>query len=295
MRTSGAALTGAGLVALYTALIAAADGITKLMSGGYAAPQFFALSSALVLCLSACAAAGQGSVREGLSLQSRGTMVLRALLTVVAAIAFYMAFRHLPFADVFVFIGLMPIIAAALSGPVLGEPLRPAAWLAVAAGACGLLFLVPEGRAGLDAGHLWALLAAFAGTGAMVAARAIARRERKPLAQVFWPNLALALVMGAALPFVWQPMPPSDWLWVAGYALLLFGARLVSVEALRLLPAYVATPLMNLQFVWMVGIGAFGFGELPSLGSMLGAALVIGSGLWLVADEAMPGQRVRRA
>lgn len=286
-----AALTGAALVALYTALIAAADGITKLIAGSYAAPQFLAVSSALVLLFALGAARRQGSLRAALGVQSRGTMALRSLLTVLAAIGFFQAFRLLPFADVFLFIGLMPLIAAALSGVALDEPVRPAAWLALALGASGLLALMPEGRAAVDAGHVWALLGAVSGTASMVAARAIARRERKPLAQVFWPNLALALVMGVALPFVWQPMPLADWLWVAGYALFLFGARFVSVEALRLLPAYVATPLMNLQFVWMVGIGVFGFGELPDVGAILGAALVIGSGLWLVADEALPARR----
>ncbi|MCA0940804.1 DMT family transporter [Salipiger pacificus] len=290
-----AALTGAALVAVYTALIAAADGITKLIAGGYAAPQFFALSSAMVLVFALCAARRQGPLREALSVRGRRIMALRALLTVLAAIGFFQAFRLLPFADVFLFIGLMPLIAAALSGAALGEPVRPASWLALGVGAAGIFVLVPEGRAGLGAGHLWALLASVSGTASMIAARAIARRERKPLAQVFWPNLALALVMGAALPVVWQPMPLADWLWVAGYALFLFGARYVSVEALRLLPAYVATPLMNLQFVWMVGIGFFGFGELPGVGAMFGAALVIGSGLWLVADEALPARRRLRA
>ncbi|NDV50869.1 MULTISPECIES: DMT family transporter [unclassified Salipiger] len=286
-----AALAGAALVALYTALIAAADGITKLIAGSYAAPQFLAVSSALVLLFALGAARRQGALRTALGVQSRGTMALRSLLTVLAAIGFFQAFRLLPFADVFLFIGLMPLIAAALSGVALDEPVRPAAWLALALGASGLLALMPEGRAGGNAGHVWALLGAVSGTASMVAARAIARRERKPLAQVFWPNLALALVMGMALPFVWQPMPLADWLWVAGYALFLFGARFVSVEALRLLPAYVATPLMNLQFVWMVGIGVFCFGELPGVGASLGAALVIGSGLWLVADEALPARR----
>ncbi|WP_353472535.1 DMT family transporter [Salipiger sp. H15] len=290
-----APLAGAGLVALYTALIAAADGITKLIAGGYEAPQLFALSSAIVLLLAAALARREGGVRHALAIRSRRAMALRAALTVLAAIGFFQAFRLLPFADVFLFIGLMPLIAAALSGLALGETVRPAAWLALGAGTCGILFLMPEGRLALDAGHGWAVLAAVSGTGSMVAARHIAKAERKPLAQVFWPNLALALCMALALPFVWRPMPLADLIWVAGYALCLFGARFVSVEALRLLPAHVATPLMNLQFVWMVAIGFLGFGELPSPAAMLGAALVIGSGLWLVVDEAMPPRRVRRA
>ncbi|MBN9889092.1 DMT family transporter [Salipiger abyssi] len=293
MSAARSALAGAGLVALYTGAIAAADGITKLIAGGYAAPQLFALSSGLVILLSLAAARRGG--HGGLRTRCRGVMALRAMLTVLAAIGFFQAFRLLPFADVFLFIALMPLIAAALSGPVLGEPVRPAVWLALSLGAAGVLCLMPAGRLAVDPGHLWALFAALTGTGSMVAARYIARIERVPLAQVFWPNLALMLTMGVALPFVWQPMGLADLGWVTGYALFLFAARWLSVEALRLLPAYVATPLMNLQFVWMVAIGWWGFGELPGMGTMLGVALVVGSGLWLVADEALPARRALRA
>ncbi|MCR8547102.1 DMT family transporter [Salipiger sp. P9] len=292
MSAARSALAGAGLVAVYTGAIAAADGITKLIAGGYAAPQLFALSSGLVILLSLVAARKSG---EGLRTRCRGTMALRSLLTVLAAIGFFQAFRLLPFADVFIFIALMPLIAAALSGPALGEPVRPAVWLALTLGAGGLLCLMPAGHFAVDPGHLWALFAVSTGTGSMVAARYIARIERVPLAQVFWPNLALMLCMGVALPFVWQPMGLADLGWVAGYALFLFAARWLCAEALRLLPAYVATPLMNLQFVWMVAIGWWGFGELPGTGTMLGVALVIGSGLWLVADEALPERRAARA
>ena len=81
-------------------------------------------------------------------------------------------------------------------------------------------------------------------------------------------------------------MSAADLCLVAAYAVLLFGARWLVVAALRVLPAYVATPLMNLQFIWMVVIGFAVFGEVPAHGTMLGAALVIGSGLWLVFSEA---------
>jgi drug/metabolite transporter (DMT)-like permease len=45
---------------------------------------------------------------------------------------------------------------------------------------------------------------------------------------------------------------------------------------------------MNLQFVWMVAIGALGFGEVPAAGTWLGVAIVIGSGLFLVWDQFAP-------
>ncbi|MGH1414489.1 MAG: DMT family transporter [Pelagimonas sp.] len=276
---------GALLVIIYTGMMAGADGITKFIAGGYEAPQLFALSSALVVLM----AAGAARVTGGGTLKviSRKAMIARSVLTVIAALAFFKAFMLLPFADVFLFIGLMPLIAAAMSGPLLGESPRPLAWIALSGGAFGVFFLLPGGVSGAQTGHLWALVAAVTGTGSMLLARVIARVERAPLAQVFWPNLALMLAMGVALPFVWRPMTMVDAGWVVGYAVCLFGARYVVAEALRLLPAYVATPLMNLQFVWMVAIGMVAFNEFPEMGTILGVMLVIASGLWLVVEESL--------
>lgn len=128
----------------------------------------------------------------------------------------------------------------------------------------------------------------------MVLARFIGRRESNALAQVLWPNLALFAVSLIALPLVWQPMALADLVGIAGYAGLLFLARWVSVVALRLLPAYAVTPLMNLQFVWMIGLGALAFGEWPAAGTVLGATIVIASGLYLLWDQARPERRFTR-
>ncbi|WP_299921545.1 DMT family transporter [uncultured Pelagimonas sp.] len=276
---------GALLVIVYTGMMAAADGITKFIAGGYEAPQLFALSSALVVLMAAGAARTTGC--GTLKISSIKAMVARSALTVIASLAFFKAFLLLPFADVFLFIGLMPLIAAAMSGPMLGESPRPLAWVALSIGACGVFFLIPGGVSGAQAGHAWAFLAALTGTASMLLARVIAKVERAPLAQVFWPNLALMVAMGVALPFVWRPMTLVDAGWIMGYAVFLFGARYVVAEALRLLPAYVATPLMNLQFVWMVAIGMVAFNEFPGTGTILGVMLVIASGLWLVVEESL--------
>jgi drug/metabolite transporter (DMT)-like permease len=291
MTMRAASLAGAGLVALYTLTISAADGITKFIAGGYAAPQLFALSSAMVLLLSFAASRAARSVGAGgLRTCAPRAMALRAGLTVLACIGFFQAFRLLPFADVFLFIGLMPVIAGLLSGPALGEPLRASAFGGLALGLVGIWCLMPGGVSSVQAGHGWALMAAVTGTGSMLCARYIGRFERNALAQVFYPNLAILVVMGAALPFVWRAMPATDLAWVAAYAVCLFAARWLVTVALRLLPAYVATPLMNLQFVWMVVIGYVAFGEVPGAGTVTGVTLVVASGLWLVLDDALPAR-----
>ena len=281
------ATLGAFLVVIYTGLISSADGITKLIAGGYAAPQLYSLSGLIVMAL--CLAADRHRTqRRGLATTCPRAMAVRSGATVLAAVSFFYAFRFLPFADVFLFIALMPILAAVLSGVILKEPASTGAWAALGAGFIGVFCLFPAGLASMSAGHAFSLAAVFFGTLSMVMARYIGQREDNALAQVFYPNAAIFVAMALALPFVWQPMPLADLGWVAAYAGFLFAARWVVVVALRLLAAYVVTPLMNLQFVWMVLIGAMFFGELPGATTYLGAAIVIASGVFLVWDQFAP-------
>ncbi|MBB97730.1 MAG: hypothetical protein CML68_24420 [Rhodobacteraceae bacterium] len=288
------ALAGAGLVVLYTGFISSADAITKLIAGGYAAPQMYALSGLIVMGLSLLADR-HPSQRQGLRTARPGAMAVRSGATVVAAVAFFHAFRLLPFAEVFLFIGMMPLLAGLMSGPILGEHVRPAAWVALAVGFAGILCLFPSGLGAITAGHGWACLASVSGTLSMVMARRIGRSERNALAQVFYPNAALCATMAMALPFVWQPMPLQDLGWVAAYAGVLFLARWVLVVALRMLAAYAVTPLMNLQFVWMVVLGALVFGEVPAPGIYLGVMIVVGSSLFLVFEAEAQRQAQRQA
>lgn len=286
------ALVGAAFVALYTALISGADAITKFIAGGYAAPQLFFVSGAIVVLLS-WGSARLSTRQSSLRTSCPQAMAVRSGLTVIGSVAFFYAFRLLPFADVFVFIGLMPIFAGLASGPILNEHVRPMAWVALAAGFIGVICLFPGGIAGIGAGHVVALVACICGTLSMVIARYIGRHETNALAQVFYPNLAVFISMGVALPFVYQPMPLTDLVWVFAYAGLLFAARWLLVVSLRLLAAFAVTPLMNLQFVWMVVLGALFFGEMPAHNTFLGVSIVIGSGLFLIYDQMLPDDAPR--
>ncbi|MEO0372373.1 MAG: DMT family transporter [Pseudomonadota bacterium] len=283
-------LSGVALVAIYTFLISSADAITKLFAESYAAPQLYALSGGIVAALSVLANQRGKTGARGMRTSCPGAMAVRVVATVGATVAFFYAFALLPFAEVFLFIAMIPLLAALMSGPVLGEPVRPQVWAALGLGTVGVLCLFPGGLGAVSWGHGLAFVAVALGTVSMVASRYIGLRDSNILAQVFYPNLALMVVMGAALPFVFTPMGAVDLGWVAVYATLLFGARWVLVAALRALPAYVVTPLMNLQFLWMVVMGFVFFGEVPGIGVYLGAGIIIAAGCWLVWDDARERQ-----
>ncbi|WP_163849470.1 DMT family transporter [Pseudooceanicola aestuarii] len=280
-----ATLVGVLLVLVYTALISSADAITKFIAGGYAAPQLYAISGALVSALCLLMDRAPGRQRQGMATSRPVAMAVRSGATVIAATCYFYAFRLLPFAEVFIFIGLMPVMAGLMSGPILKEKIGLPVWIALAACAIGVICLFPQGLHTITWGHAIALGATLSGTLSMVMARYISRHDTNSLAQVFYPNLAIMLVMGAILPFVYKPMPLIDMAWVGAYAGFLFSARWVLVIALRNLAAYVVTPLLNFQFVWMVIFGALFFGEWPPVQIYLGVAIVIGSGMYLVRDQ----------
>jgi S-adenosylmethionine uptake transporter len=275
--------------------MASGDAITKRIAGDYEAPQLFAMSGFLVVLFTVASAflhRGQGP--RGFALLRTpmpGAMALRALFTVLASIGFFYAFRLLPLADVFFFMAMMPLVAAFLSGPLLGEPVRPISWVALSVGICGVLFILPDGPHHFLEGHLWAIFAGFTGTLSILLSRKISQVERCDLAQVFYPNFALFAVMAVALPFYWVPISLHDLLWVIAYAAILFVGRSLIVVAMRLVPAVVAMPMLNIQFVWMVLIGYLAFQETPSSATFLGVGLVILSGIALVLDEHLPERR----
>ncbi|KPA22880.1 EamA-like transporter family protein [Shimia sp. SK013] len=279
------ALLGVALVVLYTGAISCADAITKHIASGYTAPQLFAISGLAVAGLCMLVTRPAGTVPR--TRLWRPTLA-RCALGIVASVAFFLSFRLLPMAEVFLFIGLMPIMSATLSGPMLGERLQPGTWFALALGALGVFFLFPDGLHNIGAGHAVALCAAITGSLSLVLARYISNRERASLAQVFYPNLAMGAVMALALPFVWRPMGTAELLLVAAYSVALFAARWLCVLALRLLPVHVVTLLMSLQFVWMVWLGGRFFGEVPGMHVYIGAAVVTAAGAVLVLQRMMP-------
>ncbi|MCJ7871979.1 DMT family transporter [Marinovum sp. 2_MG-2023] len=272
------------LVVAYTLLITCSDAITKYLAQSYKAPQLLCIVALLIVVMSLGSGRIQGN-KGSLRTSCPGAMAWRAGLTVLATVMFFNALATLVFAEVFVFIALVPLLSAMMSGPILGEHVRLSAWIALGLGFVGVLFMVDISLSGISKGHICAFVGSVSGTASIVLARYIGRREDNSLAQVFYPQAAVFLSMLILAPFGWQPMSLFDLALSAACAVVLFSARLLLVIALRHLAAYVVTPLMNLQFVWMVLIGLVFFNEVPAFSTFVGAVVVMVSGLYLALDK----------
>lgn len=283
---------GTVLVVTYTVLITFSDALTKYLAQSYKAPQLLCIVALMIALMSlGSGRLGKGRDKASLRTSCPRTMALRAGLTVLATVMFFHALATLVFAQVFLFIALVPLLSALMSGPILGEKVRPSVWVALAFGFAGVLCMVKVDLSGITTGHVCAFIGSVAGTTSIVLARYIGRYETNSLAQVFYPQSAVFLSMVLLAPTGWQPMPLFDVLMAMACAVVLFSARLLLVIALRHLTAYAVTPLMNLQFVWMVVIGFAVFGEVPEASTFFGAVIVMISGAYLVFDQHQGQQR----
>jgi drug/metabolite transporter (DMT)-like permease len=278
-------VTGVVLMLIGTLCASGADAALKAVASGYAAPQVLLIAALMSLGLTV-AANGNGTLRRVVHTGAPIAMAGRAVATVLAALGFYQAFVMIPFAEVFLFIGAMPLMAAGLSRLILGE--RPGArvWGILGVGFLGLFCLFPSVTTSSGwAGHAFAAFGSVAGTVSVVLSRHIGKHDTHSLAQVFLPQLAMALVMALFWPFVARPMGIGDLAMICVYACFVFCARWIMVIVARMLPAWLTLQLLNMQFVWMVLIGMLVFGETTGPFVFLGAGLIILAGILLARQE----------
>lgn len=208
----------------------------------------------------------------------------RTVAVVATAVCAFYAFSVLPLAQAYAILFASPLLITVLSIPILGERVRLRRWGAVAAGLVGVLIVLRPGTVELGLGHAAALVAAVCGAFGAVVVRRIGRDER-PVVLMLYPMVANFVLMSFMMPLVYEPMPLRDLAAMGVVAALAFCATLAVIQAYRIGDSSVVAPMQYSQIVWATAFGAAFFGEAPDATTALGAAVVIGSGLYILFRE----------
>ena len=215
-------------------------------------------------------------------------VALRSLCVVVSPTAAFYAFSVLPLAQVYALLFSTPLLVTVLAVPILGEKVGIWRILAVIFGLCGVLIVVRPGATELNFGHLAALMAAGAAALQSVIVRKIGQDERRVVLMLY-PLLISVAVMSVAMAFVYQPVAAPD---LAGFAIVaVFGfiATLLMVSAYTIGEAALVAPMQYSQIIWAVFFGMLLFDESPDAPTLIGAAVIVASGLFIIAREAIGG------
>ena len=278
---------GALLALLAFGVYATHDVIVKLMGGIYSPVQlifFSVLFSFPLAMLMLMRDATPGTLLP----VHPWWITVRTVAAVVTGLTAFYAFSVLPLAQVYAIIFASPLIITILAIPILGERVRIRRWLAVIVGLAGVLVVIQPGQTALSLGHLAALIAAFGGALASIIVRKIGAEERA-VVLLLYPMTANFIVMACALPFVYEP-PPLDHLGLfAAMAVLGSLGGLIIIAAYKAGEAVIVAPMQYSQILWAAVYGALFFGEFPDGATILGAAIIIASGLYIVLRESRSG------
>jgi len=211
-------------------------------------------------------------------------MALRTLAAVTTAISAFYAFTVLPLAQTYAILFAAPLLITILAIPVLGEKVRLRRWLAVIVGLSGVMVVLRPGSTDLTLGHAAALAAAVGSSVASIIVRRIGADER-PIVMLIYPIMANFILMGGALYFVYIPMPIEHLGLVALVAAFAWVAGRCVISAYQSGEAAIIAPMQYSQIIWAALYGALFFDESIDTMTLIGASIIIASGLYIVLRE----------
>lgn len=275
-----------GIVAMVLAVgfFSVMDALLKTLSGSYPAMQVAALRGWAALPLVVLYVLWRGEVR-GLLKVRWPLHLLRGVLNVSMLALFAYALKELALAEAYTLFFIAPLIITALSTVVLGEKVRRAHWVAIALGMVGVVVaLRPSQEAFFTVGALAVLGAAVGYAVSAITGRVLTRTDSSA-SLVFWTTTFLALGAGVlALPN-WVGVDQAHWPLVAGLAVTGFAGQLAITEAFRHGQASVVAPFEYTALAWGMGLDWVLWQAVPGVPTLLGGAIIIGSGLYLVRQE----------
>jgi len=279
---------GIASMLLAVAIFSCMDGLIKWLSATYPTIEivFFRSAFAFLPLLPALLRGGRAALRTRRPFVQAG----RAAIGLVSMAAFFYCFRQMPLADVFGIAFSAPIFVTAFSVPLLGERVGIRRWSAVVVGFLGVLVMVrPD--SGLFASASWiALFATVLYALGQIFVRDLTRTETT-ICIVFYVTLTTTVVSATAMPFVWVTPSPGDAALLAAVGVLGGLAQLAFTRAFRLAPAAVVSPFDYTGLLYAGVIGYAVWGDVPTLTFLVGAAIVMASGLYILHRETRLARR----
>lgn len=280
-------LRGIGLMLLAMATLALMDATMKDMTGRYPALQIAALRGIVSLPF----VIGWVYWKD----RSFATLVrirwrwhlFRGVLAVVMLTGFIYAISGMPLSQAYTLFFIAPLLITALSVPLLKEHVDTRRWLAILTGFGGVLIVLRPGSVPIGLTTLAVLASSMCYALNAITVRVLGRSD-STAAMSFWFIVMVAIGAGLLAWPDWQPIRTAD----AGFLVTLgvTGAlgQVLLTEAFRSAPVSVIAPFEYSSLFWGLGLDLLIWGELPDAIVFAGAAVIVGSGLYLIHRARQP-------
>ena len=268
------------LMVATTFVFAVQDGISRHLADNYNVLMIVMIRywffAAFVITI---ATRQSGSIRAAAATKQPVLQIFRGTLLAAEICVMVSAFVVLGLVESHAIFACYPLLIAALSGPVLGENVGWRRWAAIAIGFIGVLVILQPGYAVFSPGAAIPLLSAlmFALYGLLTR---FAARKDSTATSFFWTGTSGAVLMTVIGVWYWEPMTAYDWRWMGTLCITGALGHWLLIKTYEVAEASAVQPFAYLQLVFATAIGLLVFGEALRTNVAIGAAIVVGAGLF---------------
>lgn len=261
------------------------DALVKIAGADLPLMQILLLRGVLSSLMLAVLAWMTGTLRFDFSRQDWWLVALRSLGEAAAAYFFLTALLHVPIANISAVLQVLPLTVTAGAALFFGEQVGWRRMSAILIGFCGMLLIVRPGPDGFSIYSIYALIAVVC-----VTARDLAVRRMSPRAGSMSVSLIGAIAVGVlagvlSIGAEWEPVTPRMWTLVTASSFFIIGGYLFGVMAMRMGEVSFVAPFRYTSLLVALILGLVVFGDWPEPLTLLGAAIVVGSGLFTLYRE----------
>lgn len=276
---------GISLMAVTMLIFAVQDGISQYLAREYnvffivmVRYWFFALF-VFILC-----SKQPGGLRKAISTKQPFLQVFRGALLALEVIVMITSFTLLGLIESHAIFSIYPLLVAALSGPVLKEFVGWKRWSAIFIGFIGVMIILKPSNNVFSLEAIIPLVAALMFALYSLLTRYAARQDTS-MTSFFWTGLIGAVVMSIVGSGYWIALKPVDWAWLGLLCILACLAHYLLIKCYELSEASSLQPFAYLQLLFATIIGLWIFSEKLEIHVVMGAFLVVLSGLFAIWRE----------
>ena len=221
--------------------------------------------------------------------------LLRGFAAAASATCFITSVRYVPLADSVAVSFVAPFVVTVLGALVLREPVGRRRWIAVAIGLAGTLIVIRPGLGMLHPAILLVVVAASLFALRQILSRLIGTVDSTQTT-IAYSALTSVLLLTVPMLFVWRTPVGGTTIGLLCLIALAAGiGEFFVIRALELAQAVVLAPLQYSMILWSTTFGWLFFSQLPDHWTLIGAAIICGSGLYTLHRERLAIRERRRA
>jgi len=210
--------------------------------------------------------------------------MLRSILLVASTLTFWLALMFLPLADCVVILFVSPLLVTILAAPLLGESVDKHRWSVVILGFVGVMVVLRPGFAIFDWVSILPLITALLYAGVQISTRILGRTDGA-LTTLLYSSAGGVIISTIGVWFFWVTPSLQQWLVLGWLGFLGALGHYLMIKAYEIAPASLLAPFDYTTLIWATILGFVIFGDLPDTWTVLGAIIIMSSGIYLIRRE----------